>query len=367
MRSTIAVVNEAKLRRNINKVKTLAPNSDIMAIVKANAYGHGAVEMSRVLRLEDVKFLAVAFPEEGIELRNAGDTGNIIVLVPAHPEEADIFCKYNLQPITSSIDFMIALSEAAVKNNVTLLAHLFIGTGMNREGIEPKKTLQFMRACEILPNIEISGICTHFATSSSDPDFMQKQLDLFNSTRTKLELEGFSFKYIHTSNSGAIVNFPPAQFNLVRPGIALYGYPPSFREAEKLGVEPILTLKSKVILCRRVKAGESVGYDRLFITDKPTNIATVPIGYGDGYLKTLTGKTQVLIKGNRYDVVGSICMDELMVNVGDDDIAVGEEVILIGEQSGEKILADELAKRAGSIVWDVLTAISARVPRVFVE
>lgn len=366
MRSTVAVIDTNQLRKNVQAIKEKIGTASILAIVKANAYGHGMVECSRVLRQEGIEFLGVAFTDEGVKLRWSGDTQPIVVLVPALPVEAATFCKFNLQPVTSSLEFMNALSTEAVKHNVVIQSHLFIETGMNREGIQPEEALFFMNECSRLPNIEMIGVCTHFATSSTDANFVHRQLDLFNKTVAMLNSEGYYFKYIHASNSGGVINHKEAHFNLVRPGTALYGYTPVKNQINKINIKPILTLKTNVLIARRIKAGETVSYDRLYIAEKSTTIATLPIGYGDGFFRSLTGKAECLIHGKRYRIVGAICMDEVVVDIGDDYVQAGDEVILIGEQDGEAIWADEIAERIGTIHYEITTSIAARVPRVFV-
>jgi len=367
MRTTTAYINKKNLRYNIKRIRELAPNSAILAIVKANAYGHGLLGTSQILRYDGIEYLGVAFANEGVMLRESGDTQPIIVLIPSFPDEAQYFCKYDLQAAISSEDFLIALSEEAQKRNVMVQTHLLIDTGMNRDGISSNRAVEFMKKFGRLPNIDMHGVSTHFATSPNNIEFAKKQLKLFNDTVKKLNDEGFAFKYIHASNSGAIANLPDAYFNLVRPGLALYGYAPSAEVREKLKVKPIMSLKSQVVITRRIQAGESVSYDRLYVAKKPTTIATIPIGYGDGYFKTLTGRAYCLIKGKRYPIVGSICMDELMVDCNDDDIKPGDEVVLIGRQGSEEILADEIAGWAGTIPYEITTSISARVSRVYIE
>ncbi|MFC2131423.1 alanine racemase, partial [Bacteroidota bacterium] len=289
------------------------------------------------------------------------------VLIPSFPDEAQYFCKYNLQAAISSEEFLLALSREAKKRGVIIKTHLLLDTGMNRDGINAGRAVSFMQEYGKLPNIEMIGVSTHFATSPSNIDFAKQQLRLFNETLEKLNNAGFHFRYIHAANSGAIANLPESYFNLIRPGLALYGYAPSAETRDRLNVKPIMTLKSQVVVTRRIEAGESVSYDRLFVAKKPTTIATIPIGYGDGYFRTLSGRAQCLIKGKRYNIVGSICMDECMVDCGDDDINPGDEVVLMGKQGNEEILADEIAAWVGTTPYEVTTSISARVSRVYIE
>ena len=367
MRSTVAIINKTLLRNNYKSIKTKTNGAAVVAIVKANAYGHGILECSKVLVEEGVDFLGVAFPEEGVQIRNAGIETPIIVLVPAMPHEAEIFCRFNLQPAISSYEFAEALSHQAARYKMTVKAHLFIDTGMSREGIPARDILPFFEKCSRLKNISFIGVCTHFATAPSDIEFAEHQLDLFNTAVKQLHQAGHRFKHVHAANTSAIGNLPHTIFNTVRPGISLYGYPPTMELYAKFNVEPIMTLKTNIVVTRRIFIGDSVGYDRLFIADKDTTIATIPIGYGDGWFKTLTGKAQCLIEGKRYTIVGSICMDECMIDIGDEKFAPGEEVILIGKQGSESIDAHELAAKIGTIPYEITTALMPRIERIFIE
>jgi alanine racemase len=367
MRATVAVINTNNLINNFKTIKAIAPKSQVMPIVKANAYGHGITEVSKILESAGANSFGVAFADEGIVIREAGIKIPIVVLVPTFPDEAQKFVEYDIQASVSSCDFMKALSEEAVKSGKTAKVHLCIGTGMNREGIQPGDAVQFMKKCAVLPNIEFIAACTHFATSSTDPAFVKRQLRLFNETLDNLKNAGFTFKHLHAANTGAIVNHPEAHFTIVRPGISIYGYTPVPEMANKLNVKPVLSLKTKIVMTRRIREGESVSYDRLYVSREPSTIATLPVGYGDGFFKSLTGKAQCLIKGKVYDIVGSICMDECMVDVGDDNVQTGYDVILIGAQGNKSILVPDVAHKAGTIPYEVLTAISARVPRVYIE
>lgn len=367
MRTTIAEINKDNLVGNYLAIRAYAANSGIIAIIKANAYGHGIIGCAKVLEENGVDFFGVAFPDEGIMLREAGIKTPILVLVQSLTSQAKLYCEYDLQPAISSEEFLKQLSKEAVLQNKTVKAHLFIDTGMSRDGISPEYALEFMKKYKALPNIKIHGICTHFATATSDLDFALMQLQRFNNTVNLLKENGFCFDYIHAANTAGLVNFPDAQFNMVRPGISLYGYYPADEIKEKINLKPIMTLKSKVHIVRRINKDDSVGYDRLFIADKPTTIVVVPIGYGDGYFKTLTGKAECIIRGKKYKIVGNICMDECMVDVGNDLIEVNDEVILIGNQANESITIYELADKIGTIPYEITTSITERVPRVFVN
>lgn len=366
MRSTIAEIDTVKLRHNFHHIRSLTPGAAIMPMVKANAYGHGIIECSRILSEEGADFLGVAFASEGVMLRENGITTPIVVMTPPEPNEAALFCTYDLQPVACSIESMILLSNEAVAQNKVLHYHLYIDTGLSRDGILPNEAIDFMIAASSLKNIEAIGICTHFATSDEiDTTFAKVQLKSFNQVVENLQSSEFIFRYVHAANTAGIAHLPEAKFTLVRPGLSMYGCAPTHELESKLSLEPILTLKTSVLSLRRLPSGTSVSYGRRYNTARETTIATIPIGYGDGYMRALTGKAECLIRGKRYPIVGTICMDECMVDIGDDEIGCGEEVMLIGSQGKECITAGQLADKCGTIPYEILTAISARVPRIY--
>lgn len=368
MRHTVAEILFANLEYNLNFIKKVAGNSDIIAIVKANAYGHGIVEISKKLEDLGVKKFGVAYADEGVVLREAGINSNIYVLVPEANSNAKVCVAHNLIPLISSIDFLEHLSTEAEKTGKTIKAHIFIDTGMNREGIRPENAIDFLQQAGKFTNIKITGICTHFATASSNFIFAKQQLEKFNHTLDILKNEGYEFEEIHADNSAAMLLFPESKFTDVRPGLTLYGYPPTVPGDTAFDVKPVMTLKSKVISVRRIKKGDTVGYSMKYISNKEGNIATIPIGYGDGYLRAMTNKAECLINGKRYRTVGTVCMDSCMVDLGDDDIAVGDDVYLLGGPDGSNtVSAYELAALADTIPYEILSSVSARVPRIYFD
>lgn len=365
MRHTVALIDLNCLERNISRIGQIAPQSEIMAVIKANAYGHGMLRIAEKLDSIGIKMFGVAFADEGILLRDAGFKQEIIVLVPETNGNASLCARNNLSPVLYSLEFAIALSEAAVQAGITATAHLFVDTGMNREGLRPDKIPEFMNKASKLPNLDIIGICTHFATSTSDIKFASKQLGLFNSVLKELNNSGYSFKYVHAANSGGIINLPDSRFNVIRPGMTIYGYPPSYDLLDEFNLSPIMSLKTKVISVRKIFPGDTVGYGMEFISDKATLIATIPIGYGDGFFKSNAKGGYCLINGRKYFFVGTICMDVSMIDIGNDNIVAGDEVVLIGNQGDERITAYTLADISNTIPYEITTAISQRVPRVY--
>lgn len=367
MRKTRVIINKNNFLHNYNFIKSQVGNTKIIAVVKANAYGHGAIELSKLLSKEGVYAFAVAYVEEAVNLRKAGIKEPIIVLVQQSTEDIPEIVEYDLQPAVGSVEFCAQLSEYSLISNKKTKVHLFVDTGMNRDGVSPNEALQFMNDTKQLTGIEFEGMCTHFASSALDRDYSNFQLTSFSDTLELLKENGFSFNLVHTASSATLINYPSAHFNAVRLGIAMYGYAPDERISFKYNIKPILTLKTNVVLVRRIKQGESVSYNRLFVTDKDTNIVTIPIGYGDGYFKTLSGKAECIINDKKYPIVGAICMDEIMINVGDDDVKIGDEVILIGNSDNHSITAYDLANKIGTIPYEVTTLIAPRVPRVYVD
>ncbi len=367
MRKTQVIINKTDLINNLNFIKSQTKVNKHIAIVKANAYGHGAVEISKILSQQGIYALGVAYTEEAVILRKAGLKEPIVILVQQAEEDIPDIVEYDLQPAVSTVKFLETLNQVAKANNKVIKVHLFIDTGMSRDGIACEDALDFVSQTISLTNIFYEGICAHFASASLDPFFTQYQLESFNKAIFTLKDNGINFNIIHTASSASVINFPEAHFNAVRFGIALYGYPPDTQIAYKFPVKPVLTLKSNISLIRRINKGDSVSYSRRFIADRDTNIATVPVGYGDGYSRLLTGKAQCIINDKLYPIVGAICMDELMVNLGDDELKIGDEVILIGSSETQSISADDIAESIGTISYEVTTLIAPRVPRIYVD
>lgn len=368
MRKTQIIINKTDLINNLNFIKSQTKVDKHIAIVKANAYGHGAVEIAKILSERgNVYAFGVAYTEEAVILRKAGIKEPIIILVQQAEEDIPDIVEYDLQPAVSTVKFLETLNQVAKVNNKVIKVHLFIDSGMSRDGIACEEALDFVSRTIPLTNIYYEGICAHFASASLDPIFTQYQLECFNKAIFSLKENGIHFNVIHTASSASIVNYPETHFNAVRFGIALYGYSSDIQISYKFDVTPILTLKSNISLIRRIKKGDSVSYSRRYIADRDTNIATVPIGYGDGYSRLLTGKSKCIINDKLYPIVGAICMDELMVNLGDDELKIGDEVIFIGKSESHSITADDIAESIGTISYEVTTLIAPRVPRIYVD
>lgn len=378
LRTTVAEIDLAALRANFRAIRPRA-GSDVatMPVVKADAYGHGIVPCAEALVQEGATMLGVAFAAEAEPLRTGGRIPYetpIAVVTPPFSHGAAEYCRLNLEFCAASLETMRVFSAEAARTGRTLNAHLTIDTGMHRDGIPPHEALEFMRSVEHLPNITIHGICTHFATSDeADKTYFQLQLQRFRNTIQTLRGAGFDFRYIHAANSGAIADASnEATFTLIRPGIALYGYNPSHELSSPLDLKPVMSLKTSIISLRRLAAGEPVSYGRRYTTLRETTIATIPIGYADGLRRNLTEKLRVMIGGQYFPVVGTICMDQCMVDIGDALFSIGETVQLLGSQKSAfaeveeiHIDADDWAQQLRTIPYEILTGITARVPRIY--
>lgn len=368
MRATRAEINSKNLIFNLHNIQKTAPNSEILAMVKANAYGHGALEIAPILRANGVNYLGVAFANEGVSLRKSGDSGEIVVIIPATKAEADDLINYNLQTCVADNDVLLDLSEKASQANKTIKVHIFINTGMNRDGLKPDDAEEFINNAKKLPGIELIAIMTHFASSDfSDKSFAHKQLNDFKELIHNLQSNGHYFKYVHAANSGAVANIPDSHFNMVRPGISMYGYMPEEKLLDNIELKPILELKTVVLSIKNLKVGETAGYSFKYFAKDNTQIAIIPIGYGDGLNYGFTNKAKCLIQGEFYPLVGSICMDQSIVEIGNDtNIKVGDEVVIIGSQGAKLQNAYHLSRLIQTIPYDITTSISMRVPRIII-
>lgn len=365
MRTTFAKIDLDNLYHNFRQIKTIIGNRKIIGVVKANAYGHSLTGIGKALEEFGIDYLAVAFAAEGIALRKFGVEVPILVLVPENDNAIEACVDYNLDYTFETIDVARKISSYALRCGKRAKLHLYVDTGMGRDGVPPEYALELIKECRNLPNIDIIGLMSHFATSESDISYARLQLERFNNVVEDLESSGNKFEIIHIANSGALFSLPESWFNAVRPGLALYGYVPNGNGEIQKDFKPVMELYSKVISKRTVPKGETVGYGRKFVAEQDTNVVTVPIGYGDGLFRNLSQTLFCLIKGKRYKIVGGICMDEVMVEVGWDDIRIGDEVVLLGKQGDESITGFEIASQIGTIVYEVLTNISNRVPRIF--
>ena len=367
MRVTQAEVDLSALRHNVKQVmKRVGANVRVLGVVKANAYGHGLVATSKAIIEAGASYLGVAFVEEGLELRQHTKLP-ILVLSPPFDNALETYVRFDLDATITSIEMAHALDSVAKSGGKKARVQIKVDTGMGRIGFLPEIAIEAIRAVSALKNLEIVGVYSHFATSDeTNKDFARKQLSMFRGIVSSVKDLGISSVLFHIANSGAILDMPDSYFDMVRPGIMAYGYYPSLETSESVDIKPALSLKSGVALIKTLRGGTSVSYGRRYFTKRESRIAVVPIGYGDGFTRLLTGKASVLIKGKRYPIVGTITMDHVMVSLGSDyEVQQGDEVIFVGRSGDEAITAWELASKLGTIPYEVLCMINGRVPRVY--
>lgn len=368
-----AEVNLDHIAHNVREIRRITnKKAEIMGIVKADAYGHGVMEVARTLLSNGVTRLAVSMLDEAIQLRNHGIEVPILVLSYTDPRRAEEIITNEVTQAVFSHDLACALSEAAGKLNRNVKIHIKIDTGMTRVGFMPgysaiKDVVQISK----LPGIIIEGLFTHFASADeTDKSYTYMQYEKFMSICTELNRIGLYIPIKHVANSAGIIQFPEMHLDMVRPGVILYGmYPSAEVDKTVIDLKPAMTLKANVTLVKDVEPGTSVSYGRIFTTRRPSRIATIPIGYADGYTRLLNGKGKVLINGTMVPVVGKICMDQCMVDVTDltEDVKVGDEVVLFGEQGGSRIPIEEVAAQIGTINYEVVCIIGKRIPRVYLQ
>lgn len=371
MRLTRAEVDLNALGSNVRAIRNHLPQGMmIMGLVKANAYGHGLVAVAQALVRLGIDYLGVGFLEEGVVLREHGITSPILILGGVLGHQVKDFFEHDLDITISSIELARRIEEESRENfHTRVRVHLKIDTGMERLGVHSDRALPFIEGVSKLPHIEIVGMYSHLATADeADKSFAHEQIRRFCALIDRMRERGIVPPLIHIANSGAIVDLPESYFTMVRPGIMLYGYYPSKQTSESIPLKPVLSLKSRVVFLKEVESGTSISYGRLYTTKEKTKIATVPVGYGDGYNRKLSNRGEVLIRGRRYPVVGAVCMDQIMIDVGlNPDIHVGDDVILLGSDHRESISAWELAEKVGTIPYEIFTGITARVPRIFIQ
>jgi alanine racemase len=363
-----AIIDCASFRRNLSAVRAyVGPDVRIMAVIKANAYGHGVVPLAREADAAGVRDFGVARVQEGIELREAGFLQRILVFEAAQTSDLPGALEAGLALTVAEPASLEAIEAAARACQTRAAVHVKMDTGMGRLGLAPENAVALAVAVGRSRWATLDGVYSHFATSE-DPDstFARQQLQRFLDALEGLTHVGTEVPLRHMANSGAIISMPDAYLDMVRPGIMLYGYPPRQGMAERHPVEPVLSLVSRVAFLKSVEAGISISYGRRYVTDRRTTIATVPMGYGDGYSRLLTGKASVLIRGEKYPVVGTICMDQLMVDLGPESpVTEGDEVVLIGQNGNQRITAWDVAALTGTIPYETTCAITPRVPRSY--
>ncbi len=365
VRATWAEVNLTQLSQNLQAIRVHVAPVKVMIIVKANAYGHGLAEVSKHLAPQ-TDYVGVAVLEEGIFLRELGLTVPIIVLGGIWGDQVPQYLQHNLTLTASSVERLEQINAVAGQMGVKAKVHLKIDTGMERIGVHYYSAQTLQEAALKCVNVEVEGIFSHFANAdASDLTHARLQLERFNEVVRFYEKNSLPMPLRHMANSAAILQLPQSHLDMVRPGIMLYGVYPAAGVVRSVEVRPALAWKSRVVYFKVVKPGHPVSYGSTWQSDHPVRIVTVPVGYGDGYFRSLSDKARVIIRGKKYPQVGRVCMDQMMVNIESDSAFNGDEVTLMGESGGEKITAQDLADWAGTIPYEILTNINTRVPRVY--
>ncbi len=363
-RPTWAEVNLNNLEHNFKEVKSLLPaRIKILVTVKADAYGHGLVPVAKRLTACGVDYLGVASIDEGIKLRKAGIKTPILLLGLILKKDIPPLFTYRLTPTICDQEMASAINARAAKLKKKISLQIKVDTGMGRIGVLHNDAFKLVKAIHQLKNITIEGIFTHFAFADLDRKFTDYQINLFKQLAGDLKKSGIFIPLVHAANSIGLIDYQDSHFTMVRPGLVIYGLYPKGGLAIKL--KPVLSLKTRIIFIKRVPAGTGISYGRTYITKRPTRIVTLPIGYGDGYPRNLSNLAWLLIGGRRFRVAGRICMDQIMVDVGNFKPKTGDEVVLIGQQGRQKITAEELADLSGTISYEIVCGLGSRIPRIY--
>jgi alanine racemase len=372
-RPTVAEINVAALRHNLREARALVGAAvDVLAVVKAGGYGHGAVTAARAFAAAGAAALGVATVEEGAELRGAGLESPILVLGGTLPGQEDDVLRHAVTPAVWDLDTARALGERATAVGRSVPVHVKVDTGMGRLGVLPEAVAAFGEGLRAIPGIRVDGVFSHFASAEdvSGPA-VARQMALFADALEQLARAGVRPARQHLANSAAVMTLPAAcraPYSMVRPGIMLYGVPPDPALAGQAALEPGMRFRTAVVQVKRVPAGTPVSYGQTFRTARPSVLATIAVGYADGYPRALSNRGHVLVRGRRAPIVGRVCMDLTVVDVTDiDGVGAGDEVVLWGRQGDGEITCSEVAAWADTIPYELLTRVGARVPRVYAD
>jgi alanine racemase len=367
VRATWAEVNLTRLEGNLNAIRQRVAPSKVMLVVKANAYGHGLIEVANALAGKS-DYVGVAVLEEGILLRELGITAPIMVLGGIWREQIPRYLQHDLTLTASSVERLEQIDAVAGRIGVKAKVHLKIDTGMERIGVHYYNAHLLQETALKCSHVEVEGIFSHLANADShDLSHARLQLERFNEVLRFYERRSLPMPLRHIANSAAVLQLQESYMDMVRPGIMLYGVYPSPSTPHTLDVKPALSWKSRVVYFKVVKAGHAVSYGSTWQSDHDVRVVTVPVGYGDGYFRSMSNRAQAILHGKKYPQIGTICMDQLMVNIERDSAYNGDEVILLGEAGTEQIRVEDLAGWAGTIPYEILTNINTRVPRVYIR
>ncbi|MBI4553848.1 MAG: alanine racemase [Candidatus Latescibacteria bacterium] len=347
----------------------VGPGVKVLAAVKADGYGHGIVEAAKVAVEVGTEMVGVAVVEEGVRLRNAGIDLPVLVLGVSLPEQAATIVQYRLTQTVCTIDLAAALADRAAAAGQAVPVHVKVDTGMGRLGLPVEDVVPFIRQLAAYRSLAVEGVFTHFSTADdADKRFTVEQTHRFRQLLVDLDRQGLRPAIAHAANSGAILDLPESYFDMVRPGLIVYGYYPVGGVSRSLPLQPAMTWKTRIVYLKRVPAGTGLSYGRTYVTPQDTVIATLPVGYEDGYSRALSNRGVVLVRGQRAPVVGRVCMDQCLIDVGHiPGVSIGDEVVLVGRQGTDEVSIYELARRLGTIPNEAVCLIGTRVPRLFLR
>lgn len=378
VKRTWAEISLNAIEHNYNVIRNkVADDTKVCCVIKADGYGHGAVELSQVYEKLGADFFAVSNIDEGIEIRKSGSKLPIVILGYTPVSEAKNLAAYNISQAVFSLEYAKELSEKCVEEDCICKMHIKVDSGMSRIGFMcqefPRDEYSIEEICEAccLPNLEVEGLFTHFCVSDEDAEgreFTNKQYENFIHVRDSLKKRGVDISVVHCSNSGAIEDYPETCCDMVRAGIILYGLAPSSKLADRLDLVPAMTLKTVVAFVKEVQKGATISYGRTFTADRKMKIATVPIGYADGFIRQNAKDGYMMVNGKKAKIVGRICMDQTMLDVTDiEDVKTGDEVVVFGTGENGEPTADSLAENTGTINYETVCLVGKRVPRIYIK
>lgn len=378
VKRTWAEISLNAIEHNYNIIRNkVADDTKVCCVIKADGYGHGAVELSQIYEKLGADFFAVSNIDEGIEIRKSGSKLPIVILGYTPVSEAENLAEYDISQAVFSLEYAKELSEKCVEEDCICKMHIKVDSGMSRIGFMcqefPRDEYSIEEICEAccLPNLEVEGLFTHFCVSDEDAEgreFTNKQYENFIHVRDSLKKRGVDISVVHCSNSGAIEDYPETCCDMVRAGIILYGLAPSSKLADRLDLVPAMTLKTVVAFVKEVQKGATISYGRTFTADKKMKIATVPIGYADGFIRQNAKDGYMMVNGKKAKIVGRICMDQTMLDVTDiEDVKTGDEVVVFGTGENGEPTADSLAENTGTINYETVCLVGKRVPRIYIK
>lgn len=378
VKRTWAEISLNAIEHNYNVIRNkVTDDTKVCCVIKADGYGHGAVELSQIYEKLGADFFAVSNIDEGIEIRKSGSKLPIVILGYTPVSEAENLAEYDISQAVFSLEYAKELSEKCVEEDCICKMHIKVDSGMSRIGFMcqefPRDEYSIEEICEAccLPNLEVEGLFTHFCVSDEDAEgreFTNKQYENFIHVRDSLKKRGVDISVVHCSNSGAIEDYPETCCDMVRAGIILYGLAPSSKLADRLDLVPAMTLKTVVAFVKEVQKGATISYGRTFTADRKMKIATVPIGYADGFIRQNAKDGYMTVNGKKAKIVGRICMDQTMLDVTDiEDVKTGDEVVVFGTGENGEPTADSLAENTGTINYETVCLVGKRVPRIYIK